>query len=180
MSSSIISRRQLMLAATATVATSLTGRANASTTTSTMAGPCTALVLDITCTIAPVISMGLSPVGERRIVPITGGSFVGNHIKGTVLPGGADRQLIRRDGFKQLHATYELQTDDGFVLSVSNRVLIPAQRRPGEMVFSQIELTAEDGPYDWINQHVYVGTLTSLQPGQAAVRIGVYKLVAPA
>src|SRR5271154_6752134 len=61
----------------------------------------------------PVLMLGQSPLGERRIVPITGGVFQGPKLKGKVLPGGADRQLWRKDGVHVLNALYELQTDDG-------------------------------------------------------------------
>lgn len=139
--------------------------------------PATELAFEVTCDIAPVMSLGTSPFGERRMVPITGGSFIGSGIKGKVLPGGADRQLIRLDGYKQLRATYELETDDGAVISVDNRVLIPAKRLPGQAVFSNISLVAPDGPYSWINNNVYVGTLDALQPQRAAVLIRVFRLV---
>jgi hypothetical protein len=138
--------------------------------------PTAHLVMEITCDLAPTLSLGTSPIGERRMVPIVGGSFSGPDIHGVVLAGGADRQLVRQDGFKQLSATYELKTDDGAVISVSNHVLAPAQRAPGQAVFSNIDLVAPQGKYGWINDNVYVGTLDSLKPGRDAVLIRIYKL----
>ncbi|NIE64218.1 DUF3237 domain-containing protein [Burkholderia sp. Ax-1719] len=138
--------------------------------------PTAQLVMEITCDLAPTMSLGTSPIGERRMVPIVGGSFSGPDIHGVVLAGGADRQLVRQDGFKQLSATYELKTDDGAVISVSNHVLAPAQRAPGQAVFSNIDLVAPQGKYGWINNDVYVGTLDSLKPGRDAVLIRIYKL----
>ena len=38
------------------------------------------------------------PFGERRFIPITGGSFIGEKLSGDVLPGGEDWQLVRPDG----------------------------------------------------------------------------------
>jgi hypothetical protein len=138
--------------------------------------PAAELVMEITCDLAPTLSLGESPTGERRMVPIVGGTFSGPKLHGVVLPGGADRQLVRRDGFKQLSATYELKTDDGAIISVSNHVLAPAQRAPGEAVFSNIDLIAPQGTYGWVNDSVYVGTLDSLRPGRDAVLIRVYRL----
>ncbi|MGF7191805.1 hypothetical protein JOE11_004878 [Robbsia andropogonis] len=138
--------------------------------------PSTELVMEITCDLAPTMSLGESPIGERRMVPIVGGTFTGPHIHGTVLAGGADRQLVRRDGYKQLSATYELKTDDGAVISVSNHVLAPPQRAPGQAVFSNLDLIAPSGRYGWINEGVYVGTLDSLRPARDAVLIRVYRL----
>ena len=48
----------------------------------------------------PVMMLGQGPLGERRIIPIVGGVFAGPRIKGKVLPGGADRQLVRQDSAK--------------------------------------------------------------------------------
>ena len=50
---------------------------------------------------APV-EMGDVPGGRRRIIPILGGTFAGPQIKGKVLPGGADWQIIRTDGLAVL------------------------------------------------------------------------------
>ena len=44
-------------------------------------------------------------------------------MRGTVLPGGADWQLIRHDGVAELDARYTLQTDDGAAIHVHNRAL---------------------------------------------------------
>ena len=37
----------------------------------------------------------------RRVMTVSGGYFKGERLSGKVLPGGADRQLIRRDGGTQ-------------------------------------------------------------------------------
>src|SRR5688572_2990918 len=49
-------------------------------------------------TVGEPISLGRTQPGERRIVPITGGSFAGPRLSGSVLPGGGDWQVIRTDG----------------------------------------------------------------------------------
>mgnify|MGYP001296160435 CR=1 FL=1 len=61
--------------------------------------------------------------GGRRIVPITGGEFSGPDIRGTVMPGGADWQVLRSDGVAELEARYTLQTDDGALIYVRNHAL---------------------------------------------------------
>jgi len=45
---------------------------------------------------------GEVPGGRRRIIEILGGTFEGPNIRGRVLPGGADWQLVRPDGFAEL------------------------------------------------------------------------------
>jgi uncharacterized protein DUF3237 len=61
--------------------------------------------------------------GGRRIVPITGGEFSGPRLRGTVLSGGADWQVLRDDGVAELEARYSLQTDDGALIYVRNLAL---------------------------------------------------------
>lgn len=71
-------------------------------------------------TLAPPQELGDSPLGRRRIIPITGGSFRGEKLAGRVLPGGADWQVIRSDGVAELDARYTLETDDRALIYVRN------------------------------------------------------------
>jgi hypothetical protein len=48
--------------------------------------------------VGPPLDCGDVGKGARRIVPITGGEFSGPDIRGKVLPGGADWQILRGDG----------------------------------------------------------------------------------
>ena len=76
----------------------------------------TELVWEAKVKIASMITVGQSKRGERRVIPITGGTFKGPKIKGEVLPGGEDWQLVRPDGDTELYARYLLKTDDGHVI----------------------------------------------------------------
>jgi Protein of unknown function (DUF3237) len=137
-------------------------------------------VYEAIVTIANTESLGQSPLGERHIVPITGGTFLGDKLRGTVLAGGADRQLIRADGVKELDALYEMRTHDGVVITVHNQVTIdfPKPDAGGKRyAFSTVKLTAPQGAYDWLNKRVFVGTVDGLMPAQQAVCIRVYQLV---
>jgi hypothetical protein len=71
-------------------------------------------------TLAPPQELGETPLGRRRIIPITGGSFRGDRLAGRVLPGGADWQLIRADGVAELDARYTLETEDRALIYVRN------------------------------------------------------------
>lgn len=68
-----------------------------------------------------VQDVGETPHGHRRIIPITGGTFEGPAIKGTVEPGGADWQIIRHDQVVELEAKYTLKTNDGVFIYVINK-----------------------------------------------------------
>lgn len=125
--------------------------------------------------LAPTLAMGEGPLGERRMVPITGGVFAGPRIRGRVLPGGADRQLVRRDGVRRLEALYEMQAEDGAIITVLNKVVVAPVPGAEEYRFSTIEVTAPEGPHAWLNRLAFVGTLHSLRP-RLAVLVRVYSL----
>lgn len=142
-----------------------------------LALPRTEFVHEAICDLAPTMMLGDSPPGERRMVPIAGGTFEGPRIRGTVLAGGADRQLVCEDGVRQLNPLHELRAEDGAVITVRNRVLVDDPPGGARHAFSTLELTAPEGPHAWLNRGVCVGTLDSLRPARAAVCIRVFKVV---
>ena len=71
-------------------------------------------------TVDAPLDLGDVAKGGRRIVPIGGGEFSGPHIRGEVVPGGADWQVLRGDGVAELEARYTLRTDDGALIYVRN------------------------------------------------------------
>ena len=94
-----------------------------------------------------------------------------------MLPGGADRQLVRRDGVRRLDALYELETEDGAVITVHNKVVIaPRAGDQPDYRFSTLNVTAPEGPHGWLNRLAFVGTLDSLRPQRDAVLIRVFAL----
>jgi Protein of unknown function (DUF3237) len=74
-----------------------------------------------TITLGIVEEVGETPHGRRRIIAITGGTFEGPGIKGTIEPIGADWQIIRKDNVAELDAQYTLKTDDGVFIFVHNK-----------------------------------------------------------
>ncbi len=126
--------------------------------------------------IADVQNLGQSLQGQRFIVNILGGEFSGPRMKGRVLPGGADRQLLRPDGVKELDALYEMQADDGTVITVHNQVVVDMPTPEQRYARSVVKFRAPAGPYEWLNRRVFVGTLESLKPEKNAVKITVFQL----
>lgn len=130
--------------------------------------------------IAPRQALGTSPKGERFIVPITGGWFEGGidgHVlRGIIVPGGADRQLVRLDGVRELDALYEMQTEDGAVITVRNQVLIDEATGGERYAMSQLKVHAPAGAYGWLNRRVFVGTLNPLRPEREAVLVRAWQL----
>jgi hypothetical protein len=140
-------------------------------------------VFDANVTIAEMLNFGKSKYGERRIIPITGGTFKGPNIEGVVIPGGADWQLVRPDGDVELYARYTLKTNDGALIQVQNRVLmhISKDSKTGPYTRSVIDFEAPSaGPYDWLNHAIFLGTLTmpqTMPKDKPYVIIGVYKVL---
>ncbi len=92
-------------------------------------------------------------------------------MRGRVLPGGADWQLVRPDGVAELDALYVLETDDGARIHVHNRGIRfgppDAMQRlgRGEIVdpalyyFRAVPVfEAPPGPYEWLNRGIFVCT----------------------
>ena len=73
-----------------------------------------------TVLIGEPLVVGDTPLGRRRIVPITGGRVEGPRLQGVVLPGGADWQIVRSDGGAVLEARYTIRAADGALIYVRN------------------------------------------------------------
>lgn len=119
---------------------------------------------------APYV-VGETPHGLRRIIPIVGGTVDGPKIKGEILNGGADWQIVRKDGVAELEAHYQIKTDDGVTIYIKNlglRVATPEvaarigkgeQVSPSEYYFRAIpKFEAPIGKYDWMNNTIFVCT----------------------
>lgn len=129
-------------------------------------------------TLAPAVTVGRTARGERRFIPITGGTFEGPAIRGEVLPGGWDWQLVRPDGCLEIEADYFLRTDDGVIINVLNKGVIcrPEPDAAPYPVRTQPVFEAPLGEYEWLSQGAFVGTLESVTEGEApAVRIRFFR-----
>jgi hypothetical protein len=79
------------------------------------------LLARFTVTLADPLEVGRTPWGRRRVIGITGGRFAGPRLAGTVLPGGADWQVVHEDGMAAIDTRYTLQTQDDALISVATR-----------------------------------------------------------
>lgn len=118
--------------------------------------------------IGPGIEAGESGGGRKRIVPILGGTAEGR-VKGAVLPGGADWQIIRPDGVTDIWAKYTIQPETGPAIVITNTGVrraspeVAARLAAGELVdASQYYMRAtpvfETGnpDYAWLTASVFV------------------------
>jgi len=136
------------------------------------------LVYRLDAVLGEPLELGESAHGHRRIVPLTGGTFSGPELSGTLLPGAsADWQTVLPDGTALGDLRYTLRTAAGDLLYVQSRgirhgpdeVLARLGRGeevdPGEYTFrtsTRIE-TAAPG-LDWLNKGVFV-SVGARQPG---------------
>lgn len=142
----------------------------------------TEFIWDAKVKIANTINVGESKRGLNRVIPIIGGTFAGPKIKGEVLSGGEDCQLVRPDGDTELNARYLLKTDDGYIIQILNKALIHTDAKTKAFYCkSVLDIEApKDSPYDYLNHAIFIGTLTmpALKAGEEPyVVIGVYKLL---
>ena len=74
----------------------------------------------ITCEVDALVSLGEAPLGERRYVPLGAGTVEGPEINGTLVPGGVDWQVQRKDGVTEIAAHYVLRLTDGSLVEVQS------------------------------------------------------------
>ena len=128
-------------------------------------------LLSARITLALPLELGETPLGRRRIIGITGGSFSGPRLNGKVLSGGADWQVLRADGVADLDARYALETDDGALIYVENRgyrhgpAEVIGRLARGEDVDPALyymrttpRFETADPRYAWLNRIIGVGT----------------------
>lgn len=109
-------------------------------------------------TTAPTQSLGKTPAGTRVIFPIAGGTFEGERLRGTVLPGGADWTVVRNDGVMELDLRITLQTDDGALVHMTFFGLRD-DAAPGQPYFRTLPRFETSAPkYAFLNRLLAVGT----------------------
>jgi len=125
----------------------------------------------ISITLHPILEVGDTPLGQRRVVPVSGGHFSGERLRGEVLEhAGSDLLLGRRDGSFNQDVRLILRTDDGALILMTYRGVrhasmdVSAQLARGEWVspseyylrtLPQFETSAQR--YEWLNRIVAVG-----------------------
>jgi muconolactone delta-isomerase len=135
-----------------------------------LAVPALRQVYRLEATLAKPLELGETAQGRRRIVALTGGTFTGPDLNGTLLPGvSADWQLVLPDGTVLGDIRYTLETDAGDLIYVqsygirhgSAEVLARLARgedvAAGEYTFrtaTRLETAAPE--LDWLNKGVFI------------------------
>ena len=144
-------------------------------------------IFEAKVTLDTVQELGITTYGKRRIIPITGGTFEGPTIKGSIVPGGADWQTVRADGTADLEARYTLKTDDGVLIYIQNKGIrhakpsVLARLAKGEKVdpseyYMRTSATFEVAgeKYAWLSKSVIIATGARM-PGHVLLRF--YKVL---
>ncbi len=128
-------------------------------------------LMRIAAEVGELQTMGGGPLGERRVVAITGGTFVGPALKGEIVPGGADWQIVRADGVLDIDARYALRTEAGALIRVVSQgyrhgppevlaALARGEVVPANRYFFRTVMRFETGDTDllWLNRTIAVAT----------------------
>lgn len=131
----------------------------------------TAPLFTMTLQVGGMQPVGATPGGNRRIGLVTGGTFEGPRLKGTVLPGGSDWIMVRADASTTLDVRLVLETDDGATIGMTYRgmrhgppaVMERVNRGeavdPSEYYFrTSIAFETASAKYDWLNRIIAIGT----------------------
>lgn len=119
--------------------------------------------------LGPPVEFGQEGEKRKRLIPITGGTFEGPKLRGTIIPGGGDWQAIGPDGTTEIFARYTLRADDGTMIGVVN----PGIRRgppevlkrlaAGELVDPSLyyfrtvpTFDVADGRHDWLRKSIFL------------------------
>jgi Protein of unknown function (DUF3237) len=128
-------------------------------------------LMRIAADVGELQTMGGGPLGERRVVAITGGTFEGPRLAGEIVPGGADWQIVRADGVLDIDARYAMRTREGARIQVLSRgyrhgppeVLAALGRGedvPADRYFFRTVMRFETGAADllWLNRTIAVAS----------------------
>ncbi|MWL90592.1 MULTISPECIES: DUF3237 domain-containing protein [unclassified Cupriavidus] len=133
-------------------------------------------IADFSLQVAPPTEVGVTPLGQRRVIPILSGTVRGPRLNGHVVPGGADFQLIRHAGgddvtTADIEARYVLETHDGARIYIVNagvrsghasviaRLNRGEQVDPAEIYFRTAPRFETAAPqYRWLMQHLFVAS----------------------
>lgn len=115
------------------------------------------------------ITIGETSLGLRRFIPIRSGTITGE-VKGRILPGGADSQMIRANGRTDLSARYVIETADHELIYIENngirQVSEPFRKQAAteiiepEHVYFRTVPTFETGSevYQWLHDRLFIGS----------------------
>jgi len=82
--------------------------------------PALVAMTQVRCEVGALVTLGPGKHGERRYVPLGGGTVRGPELNGTLVEGGVDWQVARADGVLEIAAHYVVRTDDGALVEIQS------------------------------------------------------------
>ena len=110
--------------------------------------------------LGPSEPAGEGPHGTGNRIALLGGTVSGPALSGAVVPGGADWQLIRKDGCTEIVADYFIRTHDEALIHVRNLGLACAAEGQ-RIAYARANpvFTAPLGNHEWLNKSVFTSTI---------------------
>ena len=136
--------------------------------------------MQLKVTLGEAYTVGETAHGKRLVIPITGGTFEGPMLKGTILNGGADYQMAdTKANHTELEAIYSIKTDDGTYIHVRNKGIIyqgkDEQGKPSFYFKAAPQFEApEDSRYAWLNNALFLCAPAPSQGG--GITLNVWKV----
>lgn len=84
------------------------------------APPALVPMTQVRCEVDRLVTLGGGPYGERRYIPLKGGTVQGPELNGSLVEGGVDWQINRADGVLDISAHYVIRADDGGLIEVTS------------------------------------------------------------
>ncbi|HLU56743.1 MAG TPA: DUF3237 domain-containing protein [Pseudonocardia sp.] len=133
--------------------------------------PTLSFLATVEVTVGRPVEVGPTVDGHRRIIPILGGTVTGPELVGTVLPAGADFQVLKTGTLTELHAQYAIETGDGERISVTNfglrsgspddiAALVRGEPVPAERIYFRCtpRMISAGPRWAWLAERILVGT----------------------
>ena len=139
--------------------------------------PTLEFVCELHVKLGQTYTVGQTAHGARVVIPITGGTFEGPNMKGTVLDGGADYQLVdQKQGRNEIEAIYSIKTDDGVYIHIRNcGLIVTGQGADGKPNFyfrcaPKFEAPS-DSKYNWLNNSLFLCKPGGFNPDGISLRV---------
>jgi hypothetical protein len=129
----------------------------------------------MTAHLAAPLSVGGGPQGPRVIYGVTGGTFEGPKLRGTLEPVGGDWATSRPDGSIKLDVRVTLRTEDGALILMTYSG-IGVRREDRFTIHTAPLFETGDERYAWLNNVQAVGVGTGVPGPPPGVRYDVYAL----
>ncbi|GAB1729391.1 hypothetical protein NU195Hw_g4343t1 [Hortaea werneckii] len=136
--------------------------------------PSLQFLFHLECDMEDFHHIGQGPFGNRSTVIFKGGRFEGPRMRGTILPGGGDWEIVQdHDDIQTAHLNtrYNLQTHDGAIIYIQTTGTRTGKRSVLEKLGEdksitpdqfrmRLNLTLETGDprYSWVNDGVFIAS----------------------